>query len=107
MLLSSIAVLQRSGIAQPTQKPWRSIILTALLMVVFDFVMEPAAVKLRYWTWQDGIIPLQNYIAWFLVSLFLMYIAIKRGLFRTRLPRLAFHAFFAQLAYFILVYWRN
>jgi bisanhydrobacterioruberin hydratase len=38
------------------------------LTVAFDWVMEPVAVGLGYWTWADGIIPLQNYAAWFLVG---------------------------------------
>ena len=43
--------------------------LTAFLAVVFDFIMEPPAVALDYWSWAGGIIPIQNYIAWFLIAL--------------------------------------
>jgi putative membrane protein len=43
--------------------------LAALLVgagaVLFDFVMEPVAIALDYWTWQTVTIPLQNYLAWF------------------------------------------
>ncbi|MCA1949858.1 MAG: carotenoid biosynthesis protein [Treponema sp.] len=41
---------------------------TALLCVLFDYIMEPVAVALNYWTWTGGTIPLKNYAAWFLIS---------------------------------------
>ena len=45
----------------------------ATLAVFFDWLMEPVAVKLGYWTWNgDGAIPLFNYISWFIVSIFLL-----------------------------------
>ncbi|MGE5681980.1 MAG: carotenoid biosynthesis protein [Bacillota bacterium] len=39
-------------------------ILTALIAVIFDLVMEPVAIRLSYWQWIDGSVPLQNYLAW-------------------------------------------
>jgi len=44
-------------------------LLAALLMVGFDFMMEPVAIHLHFWTWDDTVVPLLNYITWFLVSL--------------------------------------
>jgi bisanhydrobacterioruberin hydratase len=41
----------------------------ALVMVGYDLVMEPVAIRLDMWSWGGGIIPLQNYIAWFVISL--------------------------------------
>ena len=38
------------------------------LAAAFDFVMEPVAVRLDYWTWANGVIPLQNYGAWFVIG---------------------------------------
>lgn len=46
----------------------------ALLAVFFDWIMEPVAVKLGYWSWIQGDIPLLNYVSWFLVSAFLLMI---------------------------------
>lgn len=43
----------------------------ATLAVVFDWLMEPVAVKLEFWKW-DGKIPVFNYICWFVISLFLL-----------------------------------
>ncbi len=42
---------------------------TALLAVFFDWLMEPAAIKLGFWKWQgDGVVPFYNYISWLVVS---------------------------------------
>ena len=47
----------------------------ATLAVFFDWLMEPVAVKLGYWTWNgDGSIPMFNYICWFVISLLLLTI---------------------------------
>jgi len=47
----------------------------ASLAVLFDWLMEPVAVKLGFWTWHgDGTIPLYNYICWFIVSMLLLTI---------------------------------
>lgn len=45
----------------------------ALLAVLFDWLMEPVAVKLGYWTWLgDGSIPFYNYVCWFVISMVLL-----------------------------------
>ena len=41
---------------------------TASITVLFDWIMEPVAIALDYWAWSGGDIPLQNYIAWFLIA---------------------------------------
>ncbi len=47
----------------------------ATLAVLFDWLMEPVAVKLGFWTWLgDGTIPLYNYICWFIISILLLTI---------------------------------
>lgn len=43
--------------------------LAALVITSIDVVIEPNAIKLGMWTWEDGVVPIQNYIAWFAVSL--------------------------------------
>ena len=45
-----------------------NILTASLLMTAFDFAMEPTAIELNYWKWENGIIPLYNYISWFIVS---------------------------------------
>jgi putative membrane protein len=47
----------------------------ATLAVLFDWLMEPIAIKLGFWTWLgDGSIPVYNYICWFVISMLLLTI---------------------------------
>ncbi len=48
---------------------WIKAALGAILMTLLDVLIEPVAMELNFWNWEDNIIPLQNYIAWFFVAL--------------------------------------
>ena len=78
--------------------------LAAVSMLCFDLFMEPAAVALGYWTWAANEIPLSNYLTWLVLGL--AFLLLYQGL-RLPIPRRTgpgVHAYVAQLAYFILVY---
>ncbi|RKU18107.1 hypothetical protein C6500_13890 [Candidatus Poribacteria bacterium] len=104
MLVASTAVAQKiapKSLADGFRFKIASLV--ALLMVCFDLLMEPAAVKLDYWTWMNDRIPLRNYLAWFGLSFIFAIIGLHTGLFRRVLPRIAVHFYFSQLIYFGLV----
>lgn len=44
----------------------------AILMLLLDIVIEPVAMKLDFWQWQNHQIPLLNYGTWFIASFFLL-----------------------------------
>ncbi len=44
------------------------ILIAASLMTALDFLIEPVAMQLGFWYWQNNHVPLQNYVAWFGVS---------------------------------------
>ena len=104
MLIASTAVAQKIAPKSLAEGfGFKIAFLVALLMVCFDLLMEPAAVKLYYWTWLNGDIPLRNYLMWFGLSFIFVAIGLYTGLFRRLLPRIAVHFYFAQLIYFGLV----
>lgn len=41
---------------------------TGLLCTFLDYLIEPVAMHFDFWDWQNGIIPLYNYISWFIIS---------------------------------------
>ena len=43
--------------------------LGALFAVSFDWLMEPVALNLGFWFWNDNMIPIFNYTCWFIFSL--------------------------------------
>ena len=81
---------------------WAIVLDGALLATAFDWLMEPVAVKLGFWTWLgDGAIPFKNYWSWFLVSAFLLL------LFR-KLPfpkhnQFAIHLLLIQSLFFLIL----
>ena len=43
-------------------------LLAASIATAFDWIMEPVAMKLGFWNWSDGQIPMFNYCCWFVIS---------------------------------------
>ena len=43
--------------------------LAAVMMVALDVLIEPVAMRYGFWTWEGGVVPLRNYIGWFVVAL--------------------------------------
>jgi bisanhydrobacterioruberin hydratase len=50
---------------------WLRISFGSIIMVLLDFLIEPAAIDFDFWTWNTPEIPIQNYIGWFMLSLML------------------------------------
>jgi putative membrane protein len=50
------------------------VIAGAAILVLLDLLIEPVAIKFDYWHWVNNIIPLKNYICWFLVSVLMLYV---------------------------------
>ncbi|MDW8273217.1 MAG: carotenoid biosynthesis protein [Chitinophagales bacterium] len=52
------------------QHRWFRVFASAFVMVLFDLLIEPFAIRHQYWIWhENGTPPLQNYMAWFVVSI--------------------------------------
>lgn len=55
--------------------------LSGLMATLFDWIMEPVAVKLGFWKWENDVIPFYNFFCWWLiatlVSLFFFRIKLK------------------------------
>ncbi len=76
-----------------------SSLIAGLLAVIFDLALEPVAFKFGYWFWQWDVIPLQNYIAWFIISfLSSIFFNLLNISSNNTLPK---HYFYAQMIFFI------
>lgn len=53
------------------------IIAASALMLAFDLLLEPFAIRHSFWVWQSGAPPLQNFLSWFVVSLPIQWIFCK------------------------------
>lgn len=59
----------------PFSKYWLSVSFiadAAGIAVVYDWILEPVAMKLGFWQWQNDDIPVGNYWGWFFVSAFVL-----------------------------------
>lgn len=84
-----------------TKNKYVLIIASATLMVALDFIIEPVAIHLDFWTWQNGIIPIQNYVMWWLVSLLMQWIIyFKKLKFSTTI---CFAIFISQILFFTIL----
>jgi putative membrane protein len=46
----------------------------ATLATVFDWFIEPVAIKLHFWQWKDQHVPGYNYICWLIISILILTI---------------------------------
>lgn len=96
IILGSIFIAE-----QVNNKPLLTALLAGTLALLFDVILEPVAVKLNYWGWENNIIPLKNYLAWFLITFFssLMYDAFKLNLKN----RIIEQYYIIQLLFFLIL----
>lgn len=86
---------------QITKLNWLQYALTATFMVLMDVLIEPVAVRYDYWQWHTLHIPLQNYIAWGIVSLLM---AMGWGSLKMKQQNgIAIPLYFIQLCFFMLL----
>ena len=51
-----------------TKNKWLKIFLGASFMTLLDVVIEVSAPRFDFWEFENGIVPLQNYIAWLVIA---------------------------------------
>lgn len=84
------------------ENKYANTILAALLMVGLDFFIEQSASRFDFWYWRGARIPLQNYIAWFLISIGINWFAGKE---LSKKPNPTAKAFYIiQVLFFVALY---
>lgn len=73
----------------------------ATLAVIFDWLIEPVAIKLGFWKWNGDEVPLYNYICWFVISLLLM-MAFRFSPFEKR-NKFAINLLLIQVMFFLIL----
>ena len=82
--------------------------IAASLMVAFDIVLEPVAIRTEFWSWASDSIPLRNYMSWWIIAFILAWAWRKAHTFRTN--RAAGLLLIVQTAFFIglsLLPWKS
>jgi putative membrane protein len=83
-----------------TWPAWVKFFLATGLMVGLDYLMEPVAMRLGFWSWEEGNIPVQNYVGWAALSA-LIFLQPFFNSFQ-RKNRVAAAAFIIQVLFFLL-----
>ena len=104
-LFSSTALMQKINYFGNISDYGKALLI-GLFMVVFDAFMEPAAVKLDYWHWSNNLPPIQNYLIWFIMGYLFALTGLKIQVLKVPMPHIALHAYFAQLIYFSMIYFK-
>ena len=77
------------------------IVAAASGMLLYDLVLEQVAPKMDMWSWQDNVVPIQNYIAWFVIAAF-FHSLLK--IFKVKLSNpLAAHIIACQFVFFVVL----
>lgn len=71
----------------------------AIIATCFDVILEPVAMKLNFWTWENGQIPMLNYVCWFIVSTILL--TLKASIKSTNINKFATNLFIIQILFFL------
>ena len=74
----------------------------AALMTGLDFLIEPVAIALDFWSWESVAVPIQNYIAWFLIASVML--RAFHAINRTSVNRVAVGVFVVQVVFFGLLW---
>jgi putative membrane protein len=76
-----ILIYAGSSIAERMCLPvWLKIIISSFLVLIYDITLERVAPAMDMWYWYNNVVPLQNYIAWFIIALLFQIIIKASGI---------------------------
>lgn len=87
------------------RNPLNNVVFPSLLMVGYDIILEQAAPKMDMWSWQDQVVPLQNFVMWGILAV--IFHALRYLMKVTDKNRIALPLFTIMLLFFIFVFLLN
>lgn len=96
IIYCSVDLAQRIGL-----KGFLAIFIAALFALGMDYLMEPIAMKLNFWDWKDGKIPIYNYACWFGFALLFSWILIQKKI-KTNITGMGIY--FIWAAFFVILH---
>lgn len=77
------------------------ILVSSSFMVLYDLIIEQVAGQLQMWTFKEGVVPLKNYISWFILAFLLNSLLKITGIKITN--KIAPLIFYCQVGFFIVL----
>jgi len=55
------------------------VVIATIVTVLIDVLIEPVAMELNFWNWENNVVPIQNYLGWAVISflIFSFYAVVK------------------------------
>lgn len=73
----------------------------AALMVLLDIFIEPFAIQFDLWQWQGDAIPIQNYVAWYIIAWIMLFGVLKLQVLGKN--KVAVALYLCQLVFFVVL----
>jgi len=80
---------------------WLKVLFSSTIMVIYDIVLEKVAPHLDMWYWENDKIPLQNYLAWFVISF--IFIALLKIFKVNTSNKISSIVLLSQFAFFVIL----
>jgi putative membrane protein len=77
------------------------ILISSALMVVYDIIMEQVAPEMKMWSFENGFVPVRNYIAWFILAALFQSLLKLAGIKIAN--RIAPFVFYVQVSFFLIL----
>lgn len=100
--LNWVMLLYCCNVVFEKQSPVTSAFSSATLMVLLDYIMEQNVEKLGFWFWKNSVIPFQNYLSWFLISL-VFSVVLRKGM-SIKQNSVAITLYVVQILFFVYCY---
>jgi putative membrane protein len=75
-------------------------IIVGLFCVILDYFIEPVAMKYNFWDWENSIIPMYNYVCWFVFATLFASVYLQKV---KRLNSTAHFLFYIWLGFFFIL----
>lgn len=97
-----LMIYMTSAIFSPLKRNvFNGVVWPSLLMMGYDIILEQVAPTIDMWSWKNDLIPMQNYMMWFILALFFHSVRYALRL-RDRNP-MALPLFLIQTVFFLLL----
>lgn len=83
-----------------TIKNWLKPILAGILLTSLDIFIEPFAIKWNFWQWEGVSPPIQNYLSWSIIAIFLCWL-MQKSLTSSMSNRMALPVIIIQFIFFL------
>ncbi len=78
------------------------VILASLMMFIYDIILEQVAPQLDFWYWENGVVPVQNFVSWFFISVILNSLIQYFSVSTTN--KLSISVYLIQSSFFVMIY---